>query len=209
MGSFEQLLENIKIGLSQPLPEFSAHKKLSSIHRLQTSIIPNDKTRESAVLVLLYQEKNTIYFPLIQRAMYDGTHGGQMAFPGGKKEDTDENLIRTALRESQEEIGIKAIDVKIIGELSTIFIPPSNFWVKPILGYLDYIPDFFPDSREVQKVVPIKLMDLLNDELLKEKEISINGKAINTPGFEFENNWVWGATALILSEFKEILIKNS
>lgn len=205
---FGEFLAIIEKELQNPLPGFGAYKKLSSSHRLISEIKPNENTRESAVLILFYKDNDTIYLPLIQRAWYDGTHGGQMAFPGGKKEESDESLVRTAIRETQEEIGVKAIDVKVIGELSTIFIPPSNFWVKPILAYIDYKPDFFVDSREVDQVVPIKIHDLIGNKNIIEKNITIKGQEILTPGYEFEDKWVWGATALMLSELNEIISKH-
>ena len=87
-----------------------------------------------------------------------------MALPGGKMEYTDENLVRTALREAQEEIGVKAMDVNILGELTDVFIPVSNFIVRPIVGYLDYKPDFFPDKKEVEKIFEVEFSDFLKLE---------------------------------------------
>ncbi len=104
--------------------------------------------------------QNEIYFPLILRPAYDGVHSGQVAFPGGRYEKTDENLIRTALREAQEEIGLRLNDVKVLGILTELFIPASNFYVLPVVATIPYRPDFYPDPREVEDIFEIKLKDI-------------------------------------------------
>lgn len=165
------------------------------------SVVP----RQSAVLVLLYPHKDTLYIPLIQRPKYDGVHGGQMALPGGKMENEDESLIRTALREAQEEIGIKTIDISVLGTLTQLYIPPSNFYVQPVVGYIPYRPDFFPDSREVDDIIEVPARELLENTSVQERIMEIRGKSFRTPGYAINNHWIWGATASMLAEFCEVL----
>lgn len=174
--------------------------------RLNSSITPNENTRQSAVLLAFYPSDREVFLPLILRPAYDGTHGGQMALPGGKMEYADENLVRTALREAQEEIGVKAMDVNIIGELTDVFIPVSNFVVKPIVGFLDYKPDFFPDKKEVEKIFEMKFSDFLKLENKGIRDITIGKRSMSVPGFEIQNQWIWGATALIINEVVEVVI---
>lgn len=166
---------------------------------------PKPNARQSAVLVLLYPHENTLFLPLIQRPPYDGVHGGQMAFPGGKMEPDDESLIRTALREAQEEIGVKTYDVQVLGSLTPLYIPPSNFWVQPVVGYLPYRPDFFPDVREVDAIVEVAAPTFLDPASQQIRTITNGGRSLNTPGYQVGAHWVWGATALMLAEFAEVL----
>lgn len=202
---FESLIQNLTQAFKNPPPGHEGLPPRIEPNKTIEYIKPNAKTRISAVLLNLYPHKNDIYFPLILRPKYDGTHGGQVAFPGGQVEPQDENLARTALREAQEEVGIKAIDVEVVGELSKIFIPPSNFWVTPYVGFLSYRPDFFPDKREVDKVIEVSLTDLIENITVQERLIQVRQHKLKTFGFEIEKEWVWGATALMLYEFLEVL----
>jgi 8-oxo-dGTP pyrophosphatase MutT (NUDIX family) len=202
---FELLINDLIDALKKPLPGHSELPARIEPNKAFGPIAPNDKTRISAVLLSLYPDKGDVFFPLILRPEYDGTHGGQVAFPGGQAELQDENLARTALREAQEEVGIKAIDVEVMGNLTKIFIPPSNFWVTPYIGFLPYRPDFFPDKREVDKVIEVSLTELINNTKIEKRLIQVRKHKLNTYGFEIQEQWVWGATALMLFEFLEVL----
>lgn len=188
--------------LKAPLPGVASHQKY--MHPGRSTVIRPD-ARSSAVLILLYPHHNQAYFPLILRPQYDGTHGGQMALPGGKSEPSDETIVRTALREAQEEIGIRALDVQVLGHLTEVNIPISNYVVYPIVGALNYAPEFYPDAREVDKIYPTPLEDLRKYAEIQEKRIFVGKQEINVPGFEIEDTWVWGATALMLSELSDVL----
>jgi 8-oxo-dGTP pyrophosphatase MutT (NUDIX family) len=123
MTDFTTFIDKLKIRLQQPLPGQTAHNVMASESRLKLKMpSPNERTRESAVLILFYPTENQIFIPLILRPQYDGVHGGQMAFPGGRAEKEDESLIRTALREAQEEIGVRVSDVKVLGELTKLWV---------------------------------------------------------------------------------------
>lgn len=202
---FEPLIKDLSEILKNPLPGHAGLPARIEPNKAFGSLTPNAKTRVSAVLLNLYPHKNDIYFPLILRPKYDGTHGGQVAFPGGQVEPQDENLARTALREAQEEVGIKAIDVQVMGSLTKIFIPPSNFWVTPYVSFQNYRPDFFPDKREVDKVIEVSLTDLMHNIEVEQRSIFIRKTKINTHGFRIQDEWVWGATALMLYEFLAVL----
>ena len=161
---------------------------------------------EGAVLILLYKKNGEIYFPLTQRHEYDGAHSGQISFPGGKVEERDESLVQTALRETEEEIGIPQSNVNIIGRLTDLFIIASNFNVRPVIGFVNMPPKFMIDSREVAHVMEIPISQLLDDAMLKEKEIVFKNKySLTAPYFDFDGHHVWGATAMMLAEFKEVL----
>ncbi|MFN4146767.1 MAG: NUDIX hydrolase [Runella sp.] len=202
---FQDFIAHLQHQLTQPLPGEEAHLKMASSSRLRYKIQPNEKTRRSAVLILFYAVGQEICIPLILRPKYDGVHAGQMAFPGGRYEKKDENLIRTALREAQEEIGIKAADVKVLGVLSELFIPPSNFFVLPVIGYLSYHPDFYPDPREVEAVVEVGLSELEQEGIVGKTELEVRGVTVEATYYDIRGHKVWGATAMMISELLAVL----
>lgn len=205
-----ELSRQLKQRLVLPLPGQEAQYRMANAERkinVGRFKIP-DTARKSAVLILLYESDGTIFFPLIVRPEYEGVHSGQVALPGGSFEETDETLQHTALRESQEEIGIFKNDVQILGQLSSLYIPPSNFIVQPYVGVLTYQPFFKADENEVAQILQIDLEKLLDETHVKEKTIKMsNGMEIHTPYFHFQNQTVWGATAMILSELKSVLFE--
>ena len=201
--------ESLKKRLKVRLPGQDAQKIMmpeagSLIDRFSIDI--KKGANEGAVLILLYKKNGEVYFPLTQRHEYDGAHSGQISFPGGKGEDKDESVVQTALRETEEEIGVDQSSVKIIGRLTDLFIIASNFNVRPVIGFVDAPPNFVVDSREVAHVIEVSISQLLNDAILKEKEIVFKNKySLTAPYFDFDGHHVWGATAMMLSEFKEVL----
>jgi 8-oxo-dGTP pyrophosphatase MutT (NUDIX family) len=145
-------------------------------------------------------------FALIQRPEYDGIHSGQISLPGGRYEEMDGQVLNTALRESKEEVGIEPGSVEIIGKLSELYIPPSNFMVYPFVGYTPHRPLFRTDKKEVQRLIETDLDDLLNDNNIKTKVFRIHsGIKISTPCYEIKGDVIWGATAMMLSEFREVI----
>lgn len=166
------------------------------------------KARQSAVMILLYEEDDKIRFPLIVRPQYPGVHSGQIALPGGKYEEGDKDLPYTALRETHEEVGVPMDQVELIGQLSELYVPPSNFNILPVVGTIDMPPNFILEEKEVEELV-IADIDILNDtSLRKEKEMTFfSGTRVNVPYFDVNGKVVWGATAMILSELATIINK--
>jgi 8-oxo-dGTP pyrophosphatase MutT (NUDIX family) len=203
--SIHSFADALRERLAEPLPGAEAHLKMASRSRLRMAMQPNERTRRSAVLIVFYPYQNSIYLPLILRPQYDGVHAGQMAFPGGRMERSDENLIRTALREAQEEVGIRVTDVKVLGKLTEIYIPPSNFYVQPVVGILPYRPDFYPDPREVEHVVEVSLEELMDETIIGENAIEIKGVVIDAPFYRIQGFKVWGATAMMISELLTVI----
>ncbi|WP_373511929.1 CoA pyrophosphatase [Persicitalea sp.] len=202
---FEDFVTSLQKKFERPLPGQLAHARMLTNSELRLKARPNARTRKSAVLVLFYPHKGEIYVPLILRPAYDGVHSGQMAFPGGRFEPTDENLIRTAKREAQEEIGLRLTDVQVEGVLSEIFIPPSNFFVLPVVAHIPYRPDFFPDPREVEKVLEVPLREIEDKSIIGSSEIKVAENYIQAPHYLVQNYKVWGATAMMISELLDIL----
>lgn len=160
----------------------------------------------AAVLVLFYpNQQNETMILLTKRAVYNGTHSSQISFPGGKHEYADILMKTTALRETNEEVGINKDDVKLFRTITRVFIPPSNFNVTPFLGYLKYAPFFFTND-EVEGIIEVKLSDLLDTNNLKSTILNTSyAKNIEVPCYYLNNEIVWGATAMILSEIHDLI----
>ena len=156
---------------------------------------------QGGVALLLYPDQGTWYMPLMKRPVYTGVHSGQISLPGGKMENSDGNLIETALRETKEEIGVNVPKSEVVGSLSELYITASHFNILPVVAVLGSKPDIVADEREVQEVIIASLDDLLLSETSKEKDIHVRGYDIVAPYFDIRNEVVWGATAMILNEF--------
>jgi 8-oxo-dGTP pyrophosphatase MutT (NUDIX family) len=205
VNSLTTLTDHLRKRLQEPLPGETAHQQMASSARTKLGIVPNERTRKSAVLICFYPYQNQIFLPLILRPQYDGVHAGQMAFPGGRMERIDENLTRTALREAQEEIGIRVSDVEVLGLLTELFIPPSNFFVQPVVGVLPYRPDFYPDPREVEAMVEVDFATLTDKSIIGDSQIQVRGITVDAPYYQIQNYRVWGATAMMISELLAII----
>lgn len=189
----------------QNLPGIEAHKKFYPLRFEQ--IEKPDEVKLSAVGVHLFEKDTELCFILIERSEYKGHHSKQIAFPGGKKEIFDKDLEETARRESIEEINIVMNHAKLIGQITPVYIPVSNFEVYPFLYWHEQVPSYDSSSLEVNDIFIVNCSDLLNDDNLSESDIEIskNSKLKKVPCFRLQNKIVWGATALILSEIREIL----
>ena len=158
--------------------------------------------------MLLYPKNDKVHLVLIVRNTYNGEHSAQVALPGGKVEKEDSDFSSTALRETQEEIGIDPIKIKIVKPFSKIYIPPSNFLVHPFLGICTEPLIFIPDPLEVAQIIEIPLSELVsNDIVVKQKRDTSYASEIDVPGFKINDQLVWGATAMILSELKEVVLQ--
>jgi 8-oxo-dGTP pyrophosphatase MutT (NUDIX family) len=162
--------------------------------------------RKAAVLGLFYpNKKEETIFLLIERASYKGTHSAQISFPGGKMDSSDTNLQETALRETFEEVGILPKSIEIIRELTDVYIPPSNFLATPFIAFVDKKPEFVI-NYEVKNTIEVLLETLLNESSLSTVNLTTSYmKNTNVPCFKLNGYVVWGATAMILSEIKELL----
>ena len=202
-------LRKLQHGFSSDLPGVHAHKIMSPINRLIDPLSDDERLnyRKSAVGILCFPYNNTIQFVLLQRPEYEGNHSAQISFPGGKREENDESLEHTARRETYEEIGVELTANNLLGQLSEIYIPISNFTIEPFVYFLESEPSILPDEREVASVHIISIDDLLNDENVKTMDMKlITGiKMKNVPYFLLNDKIVWGATAIMLSELKEML----
>lgn len=205
---FNQFKSNINSFKTSKLGGLDAQFKLAPELRLRYDAdkIKASNPKKAAVLALFYpNENNETTFILTERASYKGTHSAQISFPGGKIDISDKNLEATAVREANEEIGIKTESVEIIRVLTDVYIPPSNFLATPFIGYLSKRPKFIT-NYEVETTIEVLLEDLLNDTSLTTVNLSTSYmKNTDVPCFKLNGYVVWGATAMMLSEIKELL----
>jgi 8-oxo-dGTP pyrophosphatase MutT (NUDIX family) len=208
----EIFIKQLTERLVQNLPGTEGHKKMEPItrRRLLAEIHHKKPPRQSAVTIVLFAEGDETRFFLMQRHEYPGVHSGQVSLPGGSVESGDRDLMFTALRETEEETGILAKDIQIIGKLTDLYIPPSNFDVQPFVGKIDGIPDLKPDAHEVQELFSVSVNELINPDAIGTDFIMFHdGSCVEVPCFRFSGHMVWGATAMILSEFRQIIMEIS
>ncbi|SNR16409.1 NUDIX hydrolase [Tenacibaculum jejuense] len=177
--------------------------------KISEETIKKNNPRKAAVLCLFYPDsEGKTVFLLTKRASYKGTHSAQISFPGGKADEEDKTFADTALRELEEEVGVDRNSVQLIRQISDTYIPPSNFMVTPFIGYLNKKPNYVT-NKEVAEIIEVQLDDLLDDSKISSVELDTSYmKKIAVPCFLLNEQVVWGATAMILSEIKD-LIKES
>jgi 8-oxo-dGTP pyrophosphatase MutT (NUDIX family) len=206
--AIRDFIEKLRNELLTRLPGVEAHLRLAPDIRkidLKNGIEPNHAL-ESAVLILLYPVENRLHTVVILRNEYDGPHSGQISLPGGKFEESDRDFLFTAIRESQEEIGINPYDIEIVGQLSKFYVRPSNFIVYPFIAFQPIRPIFKPDPTEVQRIIEIDIFKELNLDKIVNRTLTFkNDIQVYAPGFSVGGQFLWGATAMIMSELIYLL----
>jgi len=207
MIALDELRTRLIDRLQHPLPGAAAHEPLRATP--VGEVFPNFQhklpPKPGSVLIALYPRNGSIWFPLIKRSAYKGAHSAQVSLPGGKAE-TGEGIVDTALREGEEEIGVHRSEIDVLGQLSEFFVVPSNFKVTPVVGVMKSEPVFKPDPREVARIMQCDIASLVEANAVHRKEIIAAGQfRMMAPHFEIEQEVVWGATAMILGEFREVL----
>ncbi|HLV42324.1 MAG TPA: CoA pyrophosphatase [Brumimicrobium sp.] len=203
-------IEEIRKHLTYGLPGEDAHIAMSPGGRGRSSEAKKLATnyRESAVALVIYEKQNELKGILTERSPYRGAHSGEVCLPGGKREDFETDLKQTAIRECVEEIGLKYERFELLGELTPVFIPVSNFSVQPYVFHYTEPPVFIQNIREVAEIFSFPLRQLFQEDIIKRTRIELDDKRVlnDIPYFDINNKIVWGATALILHEFKKLFV---
>lgn len=200
--SFIKSLEKI---LSSKLPGEKAHDIMRTGPKFPKPLeYMKKKAIPSAVLILLFPNNNTFNFILTLRSKKVETHKGQISLPGGAQEQ-NESLEKTALRETEEEIGVSPETVELIGRLSTLYVPFSGFDIHPYVGWATEMPEINISVEEVDKIISVPVTELIDSNNLRIKNTGLRGIPVKMPYFNLKNEIVWGATSMILSEFKQLI----
>jgi len=200
------LLDRIARGLREPLPGIPAQLSMAVDprpgHKPYYEV--EETCRKAGVLVLLYRRDGRLYVLLTLRTDRVLHHRGQVSFPGGEQHP-GESIEATALRETEEEIGLDLSAVRILGRLTPLYVPPSNYCVYPTVAFFPSDPEFHPQPDEVAEVIEVPLADLADPASVRRESWDLGGRRADVPYFAAAGHRIWGATAMILSEFVALL----
>lgn len=205
MNNTEHIINIIKEELKKELPGRNAQFEM--VPKTKISLVERKPVnpRRGGVLLLLYKFQEELNIAFIQRTIDGGVHSGQISFPGGKYEDSDKDLIETALRETEEEVGAEAAKINVLGQLTTTFIPASNFIVTPVVGFYQGIPKFKLNASEVAELIEIPLNKFLQEKNKVIDKVDVRGEQWEVPLFKIGDYKIWGATAMMLNEFLQLI----
>ena len=208
-NEFRSKISNLK---NLELPGIEAQNKLAPVLRIEEMKNLDFSTKEqnqAGVMAVFYPDENELaHLVLILRKTYRGVHSNQVGFPGGRVEPGDKDLEETALRETEEEVGIPVKDVEVLKKLTKLYIPPSDFWVHPYVGILKKTPVLVPQENEVELILEVAVEEFMSDASLITMKLNTSyATNIEVPAFSLAGQVVWGATAMMLSELKELLKK--
>lgn len=194
-------LDRLSAHLQPPLPGHEAHRHMAPRYEMRQNALSVEgrDCREAAVLALLLPSESIPSVILTVRRDDLTDHGGQVSFPGGEREAA-ESLRDTALREAHEEIGLAPQAVRLLGGLTPLYIPPSNFCVHPFVGIVDPAPPLCPTDREVAEVLHAPLPHLLDPDTRVVETWSLHSQEVEVPYYSVAGRTVWGATAMMLAE---------
>ncbi|MGB1204268.1 MAG: NUDIX hydrolase [Chitinophagales bacterium] len=206
---FHQLTSFLKKELQKTLPADKVRLKMSPPFRKASINVfykNKENARKAAVLILLYPHQDEIYFCLMKRTEDGYAHSGQISLPGGGVEAQDMDMIATALRETEEEFGIDRKLVQPIGQISELYIPVSNSLVFPVVAYISKRPVFIPNPKEVAQIIEVPVSYMFRADIVKKKWLqATSGFRMEVPYYDVFGHVVWGATAMMLSEFLAIV----
>lgn len=193
-----------------PLPAEASQFKMSPPFREKLQAMQKEnmkRAKQAGVMALFYPDSEQLTkLALILRKTYKGVHSAQVGFPGGKLEPSDKNLEEAAIRETHEEIGVHPNDITVLKQLTQVYIPPSNFYVQPFIGLAKQTPLFKKQDEEVEDILEVSLTDFIDDRNVVTKSVSTSYRLnVDVPAFKLNNHIVWGATAMMLSEIKDLL----
>jgi len=204
---FKEIINLLEIRLKEPLPGLKAQLKMVTNPRPGNKVYHEveDTCIKAGVLVLLYPWRKRLHLVLTRRTARVDFHQAQISFPGGRQEE-GESSEQTALREAHEEINVLPESIQIVGELTPLYIPPSNYCVYPIVATTTKRPDFKPSMHEVAEVIEVPLDHLLDPKNVRKEKWTIGRNEALVPFYLFKEYKIWGATAMVLAELVELVI---
>jgi 8-oxo-dGTP pyrophosphatase MutT (NUDIX family) len=206
ISSMEKMLQFLEKALQEPMPGLDAQIEMMPLprpgHKLYSEV--EDICVKAGVLILLYPWKGQLHIVFTRRTDRVDFHQAQISFPGGRQEE-DESFKEAALREAHEEVNIFPDSVRILGELTPLYVPPSNYCIYPVVAVTDERPDFQPSELEVAEVIEVPLDHLLDPENIQREMWQYKGEDLEVPFYSFKGDNIWGATAMILAELLKLL----
>ncbi|MFC2157622.1 NUDIX hydrolase [Acidobacteriota bacterium] len=205
----EKDLQSLVELFSEQLPGFLAHEDMIPMPRLGHKLVDSadGSCIEAGVLALFYPRENRLNLVFTRRTDSVSSHQAQISFPGGRREP-DEEFEQTAIRETNEELGVDPESVRILGRLTPLYVPPTNFCIYPVVGFAEERPDFRPSPDEVAEVIEVPVDHLLDKINIQRENWTIRGMDLEVPFYRFEQHKIWGATAMIVAELLAILREN-
>lgn len=204
--NFSNQINLLEKELKKDLPGKIFQDKMAPPGRESRYLLKTDKQppQKAGILILLFPFQNKLHTVFIKRAEKNGPHSGQISFPGGKVDRLDRNIEHTAFRETTEELGVNSKNIKLLGALTPLFIPVSNYDVFPFIGFINKFSGFSIQTDEVQYAIIAKIQELQKPDTTGILEINKNNHTIKAPCYKIKDARIWGATAMILSEFLEV-----
>jgi 8-oxo-dGTP pyrophosphatase MutT (NUDIX family) len=204
--SGEVFFQTLSKRLQQKLPGIDAHQELAP-YKGRLSSKPDSSTRQAAVCILICKQEHRYYFPLIKRKSNNPNdpHQGQIGLPGGRYEETDPDLWYTAIRETEEEIGVNRLKIQKIGALSPLFIPVSGNEVFPFVGWLEDSASFKLQTQEIESLFEWDISHFTHQSAIEHRNLKSSPIKIPVPGFTYPPHFIWGATSMILQELKMVM----
>lgn len=199
---------DLKSALAKPIPGASAHLNMVPSGRTEKYMSPNGSYKKASVHITVFEKNSEPHLLYIKRAsvIKDDKHSGQISFPGGQLEDSDLTLEDCALRETNEELGLDISKIERLGPITPIYVYVSNFMVYPFVGIYHGIPKYTLQKSEVDFVIEAPIRDLLSDSIIKIKDIPVRDLVLrDVPYYDLQGETLWGATAMMTSEFISVL----
>jgi 8-oxo-dGTP pyrophosphatase MutT (NUDIX family) len=199
-------LELLERRLRAPKPGLASQLKMVPEHRHtdKTYLEAGDSCNKAGVLVLLYPQHGRLQVVLTRRTDKVAHHQAQISFPGGHQ-DSHESILETALRETEEELNVAPSSVRILGELTPLYVPPSNYCIYPVVAAAESRPDFHPSPHEVAEVLEVPLDHLLDEKNIRQEVWPLRGLDVRVPFYVFQGHKIWGATAMIMAELLDLI----